>query len=134
MALVAGSCFGSDRRKFVVNGSVTFSGRNDVQRLDGQVAVVTGGGQGIGGATARRLAEEGAKVLIVDYVENAIAVNTATIRDAGGTVEALHADIGHLETPRLMVDEALRRYGKVSILVNNAFANVPGSRGSALDV
>jgi NAD(P)-dependent dehydrogenase (short-subunit alcohol dehydrogenase family) len=105
-----------------------------VQRLSGQVAIVTGGGQGIGGATARRLAEEGANVLIVDYDENAIAKNTATIRDAGGTVDALHADLGQPETLRRMIDAALERFGKLTILVNNAYASVQGSRGSALQV
>jgi NAD(P)-dependent dehydrogenase (short-subunit alcohol dehydrogenase family) len=105
-----------------------------VQRLSGQVAIVTGGGQGIGGATARRLAEEGAKVLIVDYDEAAIEKNLATIRGAGGTVEALYADLGNPATLRSMIDEALLHYGKLTILVNNAYAAAPGSRGSALEI
>jgi NAD(P)-dependent dehydrogenase (short-subunit alcohol dehydrogenase family) len=105
-----------------------------VQRLSGHVAIVTGGGQGIGGATARRLAEEGAKVLIVDYDESAIEKNLATIRGAGGTVEALHADLGNTGTLHSMVDEALRHYGTLTILVNNAYAAAPGSRGSALEI
>lgn len=105
-----------------------------MQRLAGQAAIVTGGGQGIGGATARRFAEEGAKVLIVDYDPKAIENNVTTIQAAGGIVEALEADIGKPETIRLMVDEALRRFGKLNLLVNNAFASAPGSRGSALEV
>jgi NAD(P)-dependent dehydrogenase (short-subunit alcohol dehydrogenase family) len=106
-----------------------------MQRLVDQVAIVTGGGQGIGGATARRLGEEGASVLIADIDDEAAAKNAATIRDAGGTVATLHADIGKSEDVRLMVDEALRRFDKLTILVNNAFASGgPGARGSALDV
>ena len=95
-------------------------------RLAGQVAIVTGGGQGIGGATARRLAEEGAKVLIVDHDPKAIETNLATIRAAGGTVESLEGDVGKTETIRRMVDVALERFGKLNLLVNNAMAQTRG--------
>jgi NAD(P)-dependent dehydrogenase (short-subunit alcohol dehydrogenase family) len=104
-------------------------------RLAGQVAIVTGGGQGIGGATARRLAEEGASVLIADIDDGAAAQNAATIREAGGTVETLHADIGVSADVRLMVDEALRRFARLTILVNNAFAfGGPEAHGGTLEV
>ena len=63
-------------------------------RLAGQVAVVTGGAMGIGGATARRLAEEGARVLIADVEEQAAVDNVHTIRQAGGTAESLLVDVG----------------------------------------
>lgn len=103
-------------------------------RLAGQVAIVTGGAQGIGGATARRLAEEGARVLIAD-VDGALAEqNAATIRDAGGTAAVLQADVSQHEQVRAMVDEAVRRWGTLHILVNNAYGWVPEARGSALEV
>lgn len=106
-----------------------------MQRLVGQVAIVTGGGQGIGGATARRLAEEGASVMIAEIDDEAAARNAATIRAAGGTVETLHVDVGQSEDVRLMVDETLGRFEKVTILVNNAFASGgPGAQGSAVTV
>src|ERR1700730_15690482 len=105
-----------------------------MQRLAGLAAIITGGGQGIGGGTARRFAEEGARVLIVDYDPAAIEKNVATIRASGGTVEALEADIGKSETIRRMVDEVLRHFGKLNLLVNNAMSSAPGSRGSALEV
>jgi 2-hydroxycyclohexanecarboxyl-CoA dehydrogenase len=54
-------------------------------RLQDQVAIVTGGAQGIGGATARRLAEEGARVLVVDIAGDAARDNVESIRGAGGT-------------------------------------------------
>jgi NAD(P)-dependent dehydrogenase (short-subunit alcohol dehydrogenase family) len=82
---------------------------------------------GIGGATARRLAEDGASVLIADIEDEAAAANTWTIRQAGGTAETLHADVGTREGPRRMVEHALELWGRLDFLVNNAYAGVfPG--------
>jgi NAD(P)-dependent dehydrogenase (short-subunit alcohol dehydrogenase family) len=93
----------------------------------GKVAVVTGGAMGIGGATARRLAQDGAKVLVADIEEAAAAANVQTIRQAGGTVEALHVDVGTREGPRQMVERAVELWGRLDIVVNNAYAGVfPG--------
>ena len=105
-----------------------------MQRLTGQVAIVTGGAQGIGGATARRLAEEGAGVLITDIDGAAAERNAAVIRDAGGDAGALAADVGKHEDIRAMVDEAVRRWGKLTILVNNAYGFTPDARASAVEV
>ena len=105
-----------------------------MQRLAGQVAIVTGGAQGIGGATARRLAEEGASVLIADVDQAAAERNAATIREAGGTVATLAADVGRHEDVRAMIDEAVRQWGKLTILVNNAYPVLTGARGSAVEV
>ncbi len=92
-----------------------------MNRLQDRVAIVTGGAQGIGGATARRLAEEGARVLIADVDEAATAVNVARIRAAGGTVESLTADVGKPDDIRGMVENAVARWEHLDILVNNAY-------------
>jgi len=106
-----------------------------MQRLAGQVAIVTGGAQGIGGATARRLAEEGASVLLADIDLETAEKNAQAIRAAGGTVATLRADVGKHEDIRAMVDEAERRWGKLSILVNNAYNPIGGDDGgSAVEV
>ncbi|HZW29186.1 MAG TPA: SDR family oxidoreductase [Isosphaeraceae bacterium] len=106
-----------------------------MQRLAGQVAIVTGGAQGIGGATARRLAEEGASVLIADIDDAAAERNVQTIRAAGGTAAAVHADVGRHADIRAMVDEAVRRWGKLTILVNNAYSPIGENQdGSAVEV
>ena len=91
------------------------------QRLEGQVAIVTGGAQGIGGATARRLAEEGASVLIADVDQQTAERNARTIREAGGTAATIHADVGQHADVRAMIDGAVQRWGKLNILVNNAY-------------
>lgn len=105
-----------------------------MQRLSGQVAIVTGGAQGIGGATARRLAEDGASVLIADVDGATAEENARTIRDAGGTAEVLVADVSQHEGVRSTIDEAVRHWGKLDILVNNAYAAPRGGRGSAVEL
>ena len=104
-------------------------------RLDGQVAVVTGGAQGIGGAASRRLAEEGAKVLIADIDERTAQVNVETIRRAGGTAESLRADLGRHEDIRAMIERASYLWGRLDILVNNAYSPTHGGgQRGALEV
>lgn len=105
-----------------------------VANLHGQVAIVTGGASGIGGATARRLAADGARVLIVDINEAAMAANAARIREAGGTVETYLGDVAQAATIRGMIDAAVGRWGKLTILVSNAFGGLPGVAGSAVEV
>jgi NAD(P)-dependent dehydrogenase (short-subunit alcohol dehydrogenase family) len=103
-------------------------------RLAGQVAIVTGGAQGIGGATARRLAADGASVLIADVDDEAAERNVGRIRQAGGTVEALHTDVAQTADVQAMVARAVERFGKLNILVNNAYGGGPNQRGSAVQV
>jgi NAD(P)-dependent dehydrogenase (short-subunit alcohol dehydrogenase family) len=106
-----------------------------MQRLSGKGAIVTGGAQGIGGATARRLAEEGASVLIADVDEATAQQNVATIRAAGGVAEAIVADVGKHDDIRSMVEQAVARWGRLDILVNNAYRVADrSSSGSALEV
>src|SRR5579864_3578513 len=92
-----------------------------MSRLTDRVAIVTGGATGIGGATARRLAEEGARVLVVDMDAAGAAANVDQIRAAGGTAEALDADVGTEDGVRQMVDAALGHWGRLNIVVNNAY-------------
>src|SRR5689334_16681740 len=108
--------------------------RRPVHRLTEQAAIVTGGAQGIGGATARRLAEEGASVLIADVDLDTAERNAATIRAAGGTVAVTRADVASHADIRAMIEQATRQFGKLSILVNNAYSAPPEARGSAVAV
>lgn len=106
-------------------------------RFDGQVAVVTGGALGIGGATARRLAAEGARVLVADINDDAAQANVRRITDAGGIAKAVHADVSQHEPIREMIGAAVSEWGRLDILVQNAFGTASresGTWGSAVDV
>ena len=76
-------------------------------RFEGQVAIVTGGALGIGGATARRLAAEGAKVLIADINDAAAAANVERIQAVGGAARAIHTDVAVAQDIAHMVAEAV---------------------------
>lgn len=100
-----------------------------------RVAVVTGGALGIGGETARRLAGDGAQVVIADVADDAAAENVRRIEAAGGSALALHADMANGEDIRRMIETAVNRYGRLDILVQNAWgAPTHGVRGSAVEV
>lgn len=105
-------------------------------RFDAQVAVVTGGAQGIGGGVARRLAAEGARVLIADIDTAAANANVDRIRKTGATAEAVVADVSKGADIQRMIGGAVDRWGRLDILVQNAWGG-PQSRqirGSAVEV
>ena len=90
--------------------------------LSGQVAVVTGGASGIGGATARRLAADGAQVLIADIDEAAAQENAARITEAGGEANVMVADMGKSADIVAMIEGVIECWGRLDILVNNAYS------------
>lgn len=99
--------------------------------LDGRVAIVTGGALGIGGASARKLAGDGAAVLIADVNLPAAQANAARIREAGGVAEVLEVDVSHPEQMQGMVEHAIERWGRLDFLINNAWSRKEQD-GSAL--
>lgn len=100
----------------------------------GRAAIVTGGAAGIGGATARRLAQDGASVLVADIDLPAAQANAAAIRAAGGIAEAFAADVGSHDDIAAMVSRAVELWGRLDILVNNAYSPTDGADGDALTV
>ena len=92
--------------------------------LTDKIAIVTGGAVGIGGAIARRLAADGAKVLITDIMEEKAAENVARIQGNGGTASAYEVDISQAEQIRPMIERAVALWGGLHILVNNAWGTL----------
>ena len=97
-----------------------------MSRFEGQVVIVTGGALGIGGATARKFAKEGAKVLIADFNEEAATKSVELILSKGGIAAFSHTDVSKSEDVERMVQEAIRQFGGVDVLVQNAFSVVAG--------
>jgi NAD(P)-dependent dehydrogenase (short-subunit alcohol dehydrogenase family) len=91
-----------------------------MDRLNGKVAIVTGGGGGIGGATARALAREGASVLVVDVNEEAAASVAQGIRGADGVAASFRADLSEEQEVEAVIAEVVKRFGRLDVLHNNA--------------
>lgn len=88
--------------------------------LKDKVVIVTGGSGGIGGATCRRFAEEGAKVAVFDIATSAADTVAASIRDAGGTAQSIACDITDYAAVTAAVAAAEAALGPIHVLVNNA--------------
>jgi NAD(P)-dependent dehydrogenase (short-subunit alcohol dehydrogenase family) len=88
--------------------------------LAGQVALVTGAGQGIGKAAALALAAAGADVAVSDINEASVKETAAAIAAAGRRTLAIRADVGNLAEIDRMVSEAVAHFGRIDTLVNNA--------------
>ena len=87
-------------------------------RLDGKTAAITGAAQGIGAIMAKRLAEEGANVVVSDVVDTAKTVTSIT--DAGGKAIGIHVDVTSDDDATALVTTAEKEFGALDILVNNA--------------
>ncbi len=96
-------------------------------RVDGKVAIISGGARGQGAAEAKLLAQEGAKVVFGDLLDNEGKVVEAEIRESGGEATYVHLDVTKEADWRAAVDTAVKSYGKLDILVNNAGIMILGS-------
>lgn len=88
--------------------------------LHDRVALVTGSSRGVGRGIARRLAEEGAQVVMNGRDAAVLAAAVADVRSAGGDVTGIVADVGFGQDVDRLFAEALTAYGRIDILVNNA--------------
>jgi NAD(P)-dependent dehydrogenase (short-subunit alcohol dehydrogenase family) len=97
-------------------------------RMQGKIALVTGGGSGLGRATALRLAAEGARVTCADRVVDGAKETAAAITAAGGEALALEIDVTDAAACARMVEATVQRFGCLTTLVNSAgISGPPGS-------
>ncbi len=89
-------------------------------RFGGKVALVTGASRGIGAAIARTLAREGADIVLTDVDAEGIEQIAGEIGATGRQAMAIRADVGILSEVQALVDEALKQFGHIDVLVNNA--------------
>lgn len=89
-------------------------------KLDGQVAIITGAGRNIGEETAMLLASEGARIAVVDMDKERGDQVAMQIKEAGGDAMGFVANIGSEADMRQLVQDVVKRWGKIDILVNNA--------------
>ena len=95
--------------------------------LEGKTSLITGAGSGIGETTAKRMAAEGAKVLVVDVNDQGGQRVTDEITAQGGTALYLHADVTKIDEVDAMVAFAVETWGSLDLAVNNAgLAETPG--------
>ena len=100
--------------------AVTPPGGRLMRGLRDKVAIITGGGQGIGRAIALRLAREGADIVIADVNTATASVVAGEVRAAGRRALAVQTDVAHANDRRALVDAALSTFERIDILVNNA--------------
>jgi 3-oxoacyl-[acyl-carrier protein] reductase len=98
-------------------------------RLADRVAIVTGGGGGLGATYASALAREGGRVAVVDIDQSGAEATTAALREAGRASLAIHADLTDESHVLRMVDRVLAEWGKIDIVINNAGGAPPGGTG-----
>ncbi|MDX5421636.1 MAG: SDR family oxidoreductase [Hymenobacteraceae bacterium] len=89
-------------------------------RLEGKVAIVTGGGTGIGEAICKKFAKEGAKVVVAGFPEDPVEDVAKSIQQEGGTAIAFTGDLSTEANAKRCVDLAVKQYEKLDILINNA--------------
>jgi NAD(P)-dependent dehydrogenase (short-subunit alcohol dehydrogenase family) len=94
-------------------------------RLDGKVALITGGASGMGMIASRVFADEGARVVLTDLADDAGNAVVKDIEAAGGQAAFVHADVSKEADARAMVDAAVERFGSLHVLYNNAGVMLP---------
>src|SRR3979490_2059354 len=89
------------------------------RRLKDKICIVTGAGQGIGRAAAKRLGQEGGKIVVADRVEPRAAETVAELREHGVEATLVLADLSTFAGAQSLMSQAREAYGRIDVLVNN---------------
>jgi NAD(P)-dependent dehydrogenase (short-subunit alcohol dehydrogenase family) len=103
-------------------------------RLQGKVAIITGGGKGIGKAIALAFAREGAAVMIASRTVSALEQTCEEIKGYDGKAAYVQTDVSDEKQAQRLVEETIRQFGQVDILVNNSGVSGPTSRVVDMDL
>jgi NAD(P)-dependent dehydrogenase (short-subunit alcohol dehydrogenase family) len=101
--------------------------KRGIGRLEGKVALVTGGGSWIGRRTAQRFAQEGAAVVVADLVAGSAEETERLISDAGGRAEGVRVDVTDAAQIDAAVARTLEAFGDIEVVVNNAGITIVGA-------
>ncbi len=102
--------------------------------LEDRVAIITGGGSGIGQGVAQRFAKEGAKLMLVDLNPAGLEETAAQVKEAGAEVETFEADVSVTEQVEAFFAKTVERFGRLDICINNAgIGNPPGPLAQMTD-
>ncbi len=99
-----------------------------MERLKSKVALITGGGSGIGRSTCLLFAQEGAKVVVADYVADGGSETVRQIKAAGGEASFVLTDVAKSADVQNMIATTVKTYGRVDVLFNNAGIEGPSSK------
>lgn len=89
-------------------------------RLENRVAIITGGARGLGRLFGVTMAAEGAKIVVVDILEKAVRDTAQEIKEKGGEALALKVDVTSEKETLVMAEKAIKEFGRIDILINNA--------------
>ncbi|GAB4833285.1 hypothetical protein Ancab_031531 [Ancistrocladus abbreviatus] len=100
------------------------------KRLNGKVAIITGGASGFGESTVRLFARHGAKVIIADIQDEKGILLSTDINSHGGEVTYIHCDVSNESDVKNVVDVAISKYGQLDVMYNNV--GIPGSKSASI--
>ena len=91
-----------------------------MNNVNGKIILVTGGGQGLGAAICRTMAEDGAKVIAVDVNESKLQNTVKEIINSGGNIKSYSMNVGDEKNVEEVINQIIKEYGKIDAVINNA--------------